>query len=67
MMNMYVTCCNFVNESRKKTQRNHYPSVPEEATIIGFADDLAVIDIVKQPEDGKVYANEIICPTKEST
>ena len=34
--------------------------VPEETTLIGFADDLAVVAIAKHPEDVELYANEAI-------
>lgn len=33
-------------------------SVPEESTIVGFADDLAVVIIAKQPEKMEFYAME---------
>ena len=38
--------------------------VPKEATIIGFADDLAVVVVAKQPEDVEMYANETISAIK---
>ncbi|CAD7093684.1 unnamed protein product [Hermetia illucens] len=34
--------------------------VPEETTLIGFADDLAVVAIAKHPENVELYANEAI-------
>lgn len=37
-------------------------SVPEQATIIGFGDDLIVIVMAKHPEDVKVYATETVKP-----
>lgn len=35
-------------------------SSPEEATIINFADDLAVAVVEKHPEDVKVYEKETV-------
>lgn len=35
-------------------------SLPEEATIVSFAGDLAVVVTAKHPEDAKVYATETV-------
>lgn len=38
--------------------------LPKEATITGFANDIAMVVVVKQAEDVEMYANETISAIK---